>query len=485
MKSIQILLSTFLLVSVVFSQNEENSGPYKIPKYFNQPHDTYIQEDAIILNYSPYVAVTNPSLIKFGLYQYAPLKSSGEFIEKKIPVNQGIVKDCYYSGDTITEFVMYFKKGFPKYQYSYAVRRRSCKTMELIGEEKKLTDYQYHFVEDHQYAHLLSNGNEFAFVEMTKTSGSVTFLAEDFEEISKVELTEQALSFVHSTQFYFPKINADGSIFLIFPGLSSSNPIIPLTETKNSIFHITPENEVHSFTTRFTDSDIYQMSNLSGNYAFDSKKQEISWSYATASKASLKESGFGIARWDLNGTLLSNQHTLLDFEAIFENEPEIQDWFKSKKISPEEVWGRTGGFGSFSSLKSDDGSRYHIIKPYSRMNPDLGLATFIIKTDQTGNIQWVKPFIISNGTPDVYIGSPYLEKGIMHVLVGGQDVKNKGITFSDISLDPKNGKEQNNYEVNVKLEPGEELSSIFSNKNKISLEIKKGKTVSYKTVPLK
>lgn len=492
MRSINIFLVTLLPLfsAIVFGQNETYSGPYKLPKYFGQPHDTYINNDVILLNYSPYVGVLNPSLIKYGLYRYASLKSSGEFTDIKIPTKQGIIKNCYYSGDTITEFVLYFKKGFPKYQYSYAIRRRSCKTMEVLGEEKKLTDYQYRDVEDHEYAQLLYNGTEFVFVEMTRKNGEITFLTNDFEEINKVQLTEQALSSVENKHHYLPIFNADGSILLVFPTWNT-NPQIPLTEEKNTIFHISPESEIHSFTTKFADSDAYLISNSSFNYTYDPEKKEISWCYGTNSNTTPKQSGLGIAKWDLEGNLLSNTHMVLDFETIFDNEPEIKEWFNSVEISPEEFWITMVRFGYFSFVTADDGGTYITLQK-KRINSDPGLkagvlSSYFIKVDRTGKILWVKLFVTSPETPYWYLGNPYLKDGKIHILAGDKDfTQNAGITFSEISLDPKDGSEKNNKRLHVTLEADEVINTIVSNENrdKISLEIRKGKTVSYKTINL-
>ncbi|WP_300665760.1 hypothetical protein [Fluviicola sp.] len=498
MRSINILLILLTLSSFVFSQEQTDLGTFKAPKYFAQVHDLHISDDAILLNYSPYVPVANLSLIKYGLYRYAPLNTNGELTEKKIPTDQGIITQAYYSGDTINEFVVYFKKGFPKYQYSYVIRKRSCKTMELLGTEKKLTEYQFRELMDYRYANLYHEGNEFVFVEMTEKEGNITFLSNDFEEINKIKINDPLFSALESKQYYFAKVNPDGSILLIFPSWNKEK-ITPLSDVKNTILHVTPEGEIHSMVTNFSGSNTYPVPHNFGNYEYNAKTGEITWCYITSSNTQPEQNGLGIARWNLNGNLLSNTNTILNFETIFKDEPEIQNWFKSKHVSTEEIWGKYGRYGYISLLRSGDDLYATISNP--TVTPELVSALYVSKIDDDGNMQWIKPILTSFQMPNFYSGTPFMKDGKIHILLADFTVnmdRNQHInkffakqdaefTFFDIALNPKDGNELSNDRMDVTLGSDKRLLSISLNEKefKAFLEIQSGKTINYKEIILK
>ncbi len=482
-----------MLSSAVFSQETTDLGTFKMPKNFNQAHDTYIHDSQVILNYSPYIPVTNLSLVKFGFYQYAPLKSGAEFTEKRIQAEEGIVQQCYYSGDTITEYLIYYKKGFPKYQCRYAIRRRSCTTMGAIGEEKTLATHEFTDVSDYRHMRLQYNGSDFAFVEMSKTGGSVTFLSDDLNETNKIALTEQSLSSVETKQFYLGKLNTDGSVLLIFPNSSKG----ALNSIKNTILHLDPSGEIHSFVTDFTTTDIQAISY--GSYEYEPKNKEISWIYSIGSNTKPEQNGFGIAKWNLDGDLIANTNTFLNFETIFKNEPEIQDWFKSKKVSTEEIWGKYGRYGFFSRLRSGDDLYITISNP--TVSPELVSALYICKIDNEGNMIWITPILTSFQMPYFYSGTPYLKDGKIHVLLADLTVnmeRNKHvnkffaktdgeITFFDITLNPQDGSEESNDRLDITLGTDKKLTSVSLNEkeSKAFLEIQSGKTINYKEINLK
>ena len=133
MKLIQILIASIILSFTTKGQDYTDLGTYPAPKYLTQAHDVLISSDQIVLSYSPYLNTLN---VAFSFYKYAALQSGAAFADKKIKPNEGVIRECYYHGDTITESVVYLTKGFPNSQHRFVLRNRSASTMEVLGEEK-------------------------------------------------------------------------------------------------------------------------------------------------------------------------------------------------------------------------------------------------------------------------------------------------------------------------------------------------------------
>lgn len=492
MKSIIALITTFILSVIAFGQDDLDLGTYKIPKNFGQPHDTHVTDDVVIINYCPYVPVTNMSLIKFGLYQYAPLKSGTEYTDKRIPVDEGIIQQSYYSGDTITEFVIYYKKGFPKYECTYAIRRRSCLTMALFGTEKKLATYQFQDPAEYTKMRLIHNGEEFAFVEMNKTSCSITFLSNDFEEINKIQIDEQTLASISCKECYYPQFNDDGSILLVFPDFKLGS----IKENKDQILLVSQSGENQWFKMSGINSEDLIASY--SNYKYNTKKKELLRVFF-ASSNSKDRKGYGVVKWNAEGNIIANNTTFLSFDDIFKNETEITSYFKANKLSTTDIWGRLE-FSSFIRLMNLGNEDYIIIqKPHTTY--ELISATYVIKIDESANLDWIKPILSEIRDPMQFTSAkPFIKNGKLHFLVADYSTNTKKnehvnlsfrkevgtIAFFDLELNPADGSEILNERYDVETQTEMHITNIQMNEKAlfVIVELEKEKQLSYKKFKL-
>ena len=201
MKSIQILIASITLSFIAKGQDYIDLGTYPAPKYLTQAHDVSISSDQIVLSYSPYLNTLN---VAFSFYKYAALKSGAAFTDKKIKPNEGVIRECYYSGDTITESVVYLTKGFPNSQHTFVLRNRSARTMEVLGKEKTLATHSFGTnMPDFMRVRLVEIPDGFAFVEFIKDVCTITYLSKDFEEIKKVVLSDKRIAEVSCKECYY------------------------------------------------------------------------------------------------------------------------------------------------------------------------------------------------------------------------------------------------------------------------------------------
>jgi hypothetical protein len=484
MKSIHLILLSFLFIHTSYCQNVVDMGTYNVPKNFGQPHDTYVSDDAVLFNYSPYVPVTNLSLVKFGLYQHALLKSGSEFVEKRIDPEQGVIQNCYYSGDTITEYIIYYKKGFPKYKYKFAVRWRSAKTMETFGEQKILAEYEFSNIAAYGGMRLVKAGSGYAFIEMVEDKGTVTFLSDDFQEINKVSLNSSTFNAIDCKQCYFALPNKDGSILV---GFLDRNP----GKINNKVLRLTADGETTWYETTLNNTEAAIASH--GNYQYNPVTKELNWVFFVQSG---EKYGYGIVKWDSKG--VSEQHVkLLDFEGIFKNEPEITDYYKTKKLSTTDIW--RPAIANMRLL--NNGKEDYIIIQRPHITYELYSATYIIKVSEDGQFEWIKPILSEVRDPkNFFSATPYIANGKLRLLVADYSSNSKKeehvnlsfrkeggtISFFNLELDPKNGSELTNEKYDFTTEAGVQISEMLvDEKDKsVVIELHKGKLLSYKKLKL-
>ncbi|MGV3612637.1 MAG: hypothetical protein ACO1N0_16885 [Fluviicola sp.] len=493
MKTIQ-LITLILLTHTVFGQTHQVIGSYEKTKDFNQPHDTYFHNDRVLLNYSPYVPVTNLSLIKFGLYQHAPLQTNGTFTDKKIPIKEGIVQNSFYSGDTITEFVIYYSKGFPKYECKFALRRRSLQSMELFGNELILATHEFVDVSEYHYMNVFHNGLDFVFVESLKSGCKITFLSNHLEVTNKLELDNQSYSTGSDARLFALKYNKDGSLLMLSPNFPYEDPALKLV--KNKIIHINAEGTIHSFTTSFEESTV--MSIGLGVYQYDAEKEEISWTYQLKSMDKTPQYGFGVAKWRIDGRLLYNSTTFLDFETMFKNEPQIVEEFKSRKLPYDKIW---DDFGNIYRETHNNEDYIFITRP-TLYPSQFTSALYVIKLDEDGQMKWFKPlFSIIMGYQIGYSPKPYFKNGKLHVILADLTVNLKDrshvnnpfkrrdgeITFFDITLNSEDGSEESNYQLDLSIPAEQDLNLFSVDQKKLTalVGLAAGKTITYHTFDLK
>lgn len=493
MKTIQ-LITLLLLTNTLFGQTPQLIGSCEKPKNFGQPHDTYIHNDKILLNYSPYVPVTNLSLIKYGLYQHAPLQTNGTFTDKKIGTKEGIVQSTFYSGDTITEFVVYYSKRFPKYTCKYALRRRSLQSMELFGNEIILATHEFIDISEYQNMYILHNGSDFVFVENLKTSYKITFLSNLLEVKNTIELDSQSYSNSSNGRLYAFNYSIDGSLVLISPNNLYVNQ--PLNTVKNEIFHISEEGTINSFTTSFEESSI--MSIGLGYYQYDAENEEISWTYRLKSTEKTPQYGFGVAKWKIDGSLIYNSTTFLDFETMFKNEPQIVEEFKTRKLAYDKIW---DDFGRIYKETYNKEEYIFITKP-TLYPSQFTSALYVIKLNKDGQMKWFKPlFSIIMGYQIGYSPKPYFKNGKLHVLLADLSInledrshvnnpfkrRDGEITFFDITLNNEDGSEESNYQLDLSTSADNDLNlfTIDQKKRTALVGITAGKTITYHLFDLK
>ncbi len=490
MRSIKTLLIILSISPALFSQEQTDLGTFKTPKYFTQGHDLHVSDDAIILNYSPYIPVTNLSLVKYGFYQHAPINSGVEFTEKRIPTEDGIIQQCHYSGDTITEFVIYYKKGFPKYKCTYVIRTRSCKTMEIFGEQKTLAEHEFSDPASYDNIRLVRAGDHYAFIEMTDTKGTVTFLTDQFQEINKINLNSPTFNSIECKECYFAIPNEDGSILIGFSDLTLG----PLNKVKNKILRLTDEGESFWYETTLKDTESSLASH--GSYYYNVSKKELIWTFFSRSK---EKYGYGIVKWNSNGMNISTQVTTLGFEDIFKNEPQIMSYYRANKLSTTDLWGRLDYLGSIQFI--NNGNEEYIIIQKPHITYELVSATYVINVNESGQLKWIKPILSEVRDPMNFTSAkPFIKNGKLHFFVADYSTNSKKnehlnlsfrkeggtISFFDLALDPTDGSETINQKYNFTTEAGVKITDMLIDQKKLEIviELEKEKQVEYKRLKI-
>lgn len=490
MKSTVLLTTIFAFLCAAYGQHVSDIGTFAVPKNFNQKHDTYVCDDAVILNYSPYLPVTSLNLVKFGFYQQGLLKSGTEFTEKRIPADEGIIQQCFYSGDTITEFFLSYKKGFPKYTCTYAVRKRNCKTLEIFGEQKTLAEYEFSDPAAYQSMRLLKNESGYVFIEMTDTKGIVTFLSDQLEEEQKIELNSSVFNAIKCKVCYFAKANADRSILIGFSDLTLG----PLNKVNNKILRLTDSGESFWYETTLKDQESSLASH--GSYHYNAKTDELTWTFFARSK---EQYGYGTVKWAGDGRIVSNQVVPLGFNDIFKNEPEITDYFKTHKLSTTDLWSRLDYSASIRLMNQENQDYIIIQKPH--ITYELISATYIIKIDEEGKPEWIKPILSEIRDPLNFTSAkPYFRNGKMNLLIADYSTNSKKnehvnlsfrkeggtVSFFNLVLDPKDGSELTNDKYDFTSDAGVQLTNILVDEKNHSavIELLKGKELIYKKLAL-
>ncbi|WP_343635921.1 hypothetical protein [Fluviicola sp.] len=385
---------------------------------------------------------------------------------------------------------MYYKKGFPKYKCTYAVRRRNCKTLEIFGEQKTLAEYEFSDPAAYQSMRLLKAGIGYVFIEMTDTKGIVTFLSDQLEEENKVEINSSTFNAIKCKVCYFALANSDRSILIGF----SDRALGPLNAVKNKILRLTDQGELFWYETALTDSESSLASH--GSYHYNVKTEQLTWTFFARSK---EKYGYGIVKWDSDGRLVSNQVVPLGFENIFKNEPEIISYFKANKLSTTDIWGRLDYAASIRLMNHEKEEYIVIQKPHGTY--ELISATYIVKIDEDGNPEWIKPILSEIRDPMNFTSAkPYFRNGKMNLLIADYSTNTKKnehvnlsfrkegatVSFFNLVLEPKDGSEIIHDKYSFTTETGVQLTNILVDEktHQAVIEILKGKELSYKKLKL-
>lgn len=482
MKSIQILIASIILFFSAKGQDYTDLGTYKAPKNLSQAHDISINSDQIVLSYSPYL---NSLGVKFSFYKYASLNSGVAFTDKIIRSEEGVIWECYYSGDTITEYVFYRTNGFSNSEYTFAFRKRSGRTMEILGEEKTLATHSFYngLPSEFMRIRLLKMPEGFAFVEFIKDVCTITYLSKDFEEINKVVVSDKKISDVSCKGCYDLKSHDDGSITFFFPENDGTINILHLSENDEQKW--------------FSPLDVGKKNvwGLISDFGYDSKKKELSWVFF-AKSASDDQNGYGIVKWNEDGQIISNEVKMLREEEIYLNDKDAKTYLSEKKKTTSQVWDQARVLSPNIKLLNIANDNYMIIHLSGAYN--LFSVCYVLKLDKSGGYEWIKPIVTDIGS--IWSVIPYENDGKLNLFltdftantkndahfVNSSRKADKSYSFYNMVIDPVDGTEVSNKKYNADTGSESQIINVqLSKEDGVALvELLKGKQVIYRQIKL-
>ncbi len=479
MKSINILIISITLSFIAKSQDYKDLGTYPAPKYLSQAHDISISSDQIILSYSPYLNTLN---VAFSFYKYAALKSGLAFTDKKIKPNEGVIRECYYSGDTITEFVVYLAKGFPNSQHTFVLRNRSARTMEVLGKEKTLATHSFGTnMPDFMRVRLVEMPDGFAFVELIKDVCTISYLSKDFEELKKVVVSDQNIAMLSCKECYNLKSHDDGSLTFFFP-----------QEKIIKVLQVTDDGEP----TWFEPIDLSPKTNvwrLIGDFAYDKKKKELSWVFLA--KSDSDDHGYGIVKWNEAGQIITNEVKILQDEDIYQLDTDAKKYFVEERKKPtRDIWNEARELFPYVGLMNVGDVNYAMV--YLTGAYKSFSLCYLIKLDESGGSEWIKPIVSEVGTIRSIL--PYENNGKLNLFIADftANSKNdvhfvsfsrkaeKSYSFYNLVIDPVDGKEISNEKYDADTGSESQLINVqLSEKERfVLIEFLKGKQVMYRQI---
>lgn len=482
MKSIQILIASIILSFSAKGQDYTDLGTYQAPKNLSQAHDISINSDQIILSYSPYL---NAIDVKFSFYRYASLNSGSAFAEKIIQPKEGVVWECYYSADTITEYVFYYSKGFSNSEFTFALRNRSGHTMELLGKEKTLATHSFsgHPIESMR-VRLLKLPEGFAFIEFIENTCSIRYLSKDFDEINKVVVSDEKIADVSCKRCYDLKSHDDGSMTFFFPENNGIINILHVTEDGGQIW-FSPINMGPK-------ESIWR---LIDEFAYDIRKKELSWVFLAGSDSN-DQNGYGIVKWNEEGEIITNEVKMLKEEEIYLNDKDAKTYLNEKKKTTSQVWDQARVLSpniKFLNIANDNYMIIHLTGAYK-----LFSVCYVLKLDKSGGYEWIKPIVTDIGS--IWSVIPYENDGKLNFFltdftantkndthfVNSSRKAEKSYSFYNIVIDPVDGKEISNKKYDADTGSESQIINVqLSEKDgEVIVEFLKEKQVTYRQIKL-
>lgn len=478
MKTIQILIASIILSFIAKGQDYTDMGTYPAPKYLHNAHDILIDSDQVVLSYSPY---SNTLDVVFSLYENVPLKSGAAFTDKKIKPRDGIIRDCYYSGDTITEYVIYVEKSFPNDRHTFVLRNRSIGTMQVLGEEKTLATHSISMgTYDLTRVRLLKIPEGFVFVEFIKDSCSISYLSKDFEKIKKVVISDKKIAEVSCKGCYSLRTHDDGSITFLFP------------EDKGilNILHITEDGEQIWFSPVDLGAKVDSWA-LIHNFCYDSNKKEFSWVFLARSGLD-DQNGYGIVKWNEDGQIITNAVKMLQDEEIYLLDTDVKRYFEERKKPTHDIWEESVFLNiELLNVANDNYVVVKLIGSYMSFR-----LNYIIKLDESGGAEWIRPIISEVGTIQSIFPYEYQGKLNLFIVDFTSNSKNdthfvhfsrkadKSYSFYNMVIDPVDGTELSNKKYDADTGSNSKLISVqlSQEEGSVLVEFLKEKQVTYRQI---
>lgn len=482
MKSIQILIASIVFSFLSSAQDYKDVGTYPESKHLGFSHDIHISPNKVILNFSKYLV---PLDLKFSLYKSAPLNVPGSLEDEKIKPEDGIIRDCFFSGDTITEYVIYYDQGFSNYSCTFAIRNRSIKTMQLLGNEKKLAKHSFYngFPMEYRRVRLIQRSNGYAFVKFIEDSISVMMLDNNFEETNKVVVSGSEVVDVSCKYCYNIRPNVDGSITFCF----SDKTGVKLLQVN--------DNGESKWMTKLNFEQKVNASSLIDNFSFNSQNKENSWCYLAKSESS-DQNGYGIVKWNEDGDIITNNVVMLSDEEIYLNDKDLKSFFEVRKKTTRDIFEQSTTLNPGVYQKSIGKDDYLIISLFGAYRSFS--ICYVLKLNNSGGFDWIKPIVTEIGQDFSIL--PYEKNGKLNLFltdytanskndfhqVNSSKKSDKAFSFYNIILDPVNGEEVGNTKYNA--DTGSEVViknvQFSSNGEDVVIEFIQGDQVVFRQIKL-